>query len=95
VGDKLSLPMPSAWEPISVTLHKIKAQCDLAATWHTLHQYSFIRLSTYATVPINSQPANSVQHIHNIWAIDCLRQAGMGHHHVPVQRNVIVAQISS
>ena len=34
-----------------------------SATWYILlHQGSFIRLPTYATVPLKKQPANSVQH---------------------------------
>lgn len=76
--------VPTVWEPISATLHKITTQCDPAATWYILHQglfYQAIHKCYCATqktaCPLCATPQH-ILHIHSIWAIYCLRLATYG-----------------
>ena len=79
VQDKFTFPIPSAWEPISLILHKITTQCACLLLQQLYTPYINALVSgnphmlLYTHQPANSATLQHIPHIHNIQATDCLR----------------------
>jgi hypothetical protein len=83
VWNEFHLPVPSAWKPIPVMLHTSQHNVHVCFSSKLIQSSPdvCIKISIYATLPLLSQNAHSVQHcqhipyIHNIQATGCLQAA--------------------